>query len=153
MRVVIALGSNLGARELTIESAVSELAKIIEVTHLSTNHETDPVGGPEQPKYLNAVLIADSQLDPNELLVAMLEIESNLGRVREVHWGPRNIDLDLIIAEELVIETKELTLPHPRAHLRKFVLEPWLAIAPDAKIPGSGRVELFGQGLEKSIRY
>ena len=86
MRVVIALGSNLGARELTIESAVSELAKIIEVTHLSTNHETDPVGGPEQPKYLNAVLIADSQLDPNELLVAMLEIESNLGRVREVHW-------------------------------------------------------------------
>jgi 2-amino-4-hydroxy-6-hydroxymethyldihydropteridine diphosphokinase len=147
MRVVIALGSNLGARELTIESAVSELAKIIEVTHLSTNHETDPVGGPEQPKYLNAVLIADSQLDPNELLVAMLEIESNLGRVREVHWGPRNIDLDLIIAEELVIETKELTLPHPRAHLRKFVLEPWLEIDPDAKIPGIGSVELILQGL------
>lgn len=147
MRVVIALGSNLGARELTIESAVSELAKIIEVTHLSTNHDTDPVGGPEQPKYLNAVLIADSQLDPNELLVAMLEIESNLGRVREVHWGPRNIDLDLIIAEELVIETKELTLPHPRAHLRKFVLEPWLEIDPDAKIPGIGSVELILQGL------
>ena len=147
MRVVIALGSNLGARELTIESAVSELAKIIEVTHLSTNHETDPVGVPEQPKYLNAVLIADSQLDPNELLVAMLEIESNLGRVREVHWGPRNIDLDLIIAEELVIETKELTLPHPRAHLRKFVLEPWLEIDPDAKIPGIGSVELILQGL------
>ena len=147
MRVVIALGSNLGARELTIESAVSELAKIIEVTHLSTNHETDPVGGPEQPKYLNAVLIADSQLDQNELLVAMLEIESNLGRVREVHWGPRNIDLDLIIAEELVIETKELTLPHPRAHLRKFVLEPWLEIDPDAKIPGIGSVELILQGL------
>ena len=147
MRVVIALGSNLGARELTIESAVSELAKIIEVTHLSTNHETDPVGGPEQPKYLNAVLIADSQLDPNELLVAMLEIESNLGRVREVHWGPRNIDLDLIIAEELVIETKELTLPHPRAHLRKFVLEPWLEIDPDAKIPGIGSVELILQRL------
>ena len=147
MRVVIALGSNLGARELTIESAVSELAKIIEVTHLSTNHETDPVGGPEQPKYLNAVLIADSQLDPNELLVAMLEIESNLGRVREVHWGPRNIDLDLIIAEELVIETKELTLPHPRAHLRKFVLEPWLEIDPDAKIPGIASVELILQGL------
>ena len=147
MRVVIALGSNLGARELTIESAVSELAKIIEVTHLSTNHETDPVGGPEQPKYLNAVLIADSQLDTNELLVAMLEIESNLGRVREVHWGPRNIDLDLIIAEELVIETKELTLPHPRAHLRKFVLEPWLEIDPDAKIPGIGSVELILQGL------
>ena len=147
MRVVIALGSNLGARELTIESAVSELAKIIEVTPLSTNHETDPVGGPEQPKYLNAVLIADSQLDPNELLVAMLEIESNLGRVREVHWGPRNIDLDLIIAEELVIETKELTLPHPRAHLRKFVLEPWLEIDPDAKIPGIGSVELILQGL------
>ena len=67
--------------------------------------------------------------------------------MREVHWGPRNIDLDLIIAEELVIETKELTLPHPRAHLRKFVLEPWLEIDPDAKIPGIGSVELILQGL------
>ena len=147
MRVVIALGSNLGARELNIDSAVNELAKIIEVTHLSTNHETDPFGGPEQPKYLNAVLIADSQLDPHELLVAMLGIENNLGRVREVHWGPRNIDLDLITAEELVVETKELTLPHPRAHLRRFVLEPWLEIDPDAKIPRLGSVELILQGL------
>jgi 2-amino-4-hydroxy-6-hydroxymethyldihydropteridine diphosphokinase len=147
MKVVIALGSNLGARELNIDSAVNELAKIIEVTHLSTNHETDPFGGPEQPKYLNAVLIADSQLDPHELLRAMLGIENNLGRVREVHWGPRNIDLDLITAEEFVVETKELTLPHPRAHLRRFVLEPWLEIDPDAKIPRLGSVELILQGL------
>ena len=147
MKVVIALGSNLGARELNIDSAVNELAKIIEVTHLSTNHETDPFCGPEQPKYLNAVLIADSQLDPHELLVAMLGIENNLGRVREVHWGPRNIDLDLITAEEFVVETKELTLPHPRAHLRRFVLEPWLEIDPDAKIPRLGSVELILQGL------
>ncbi|NQW06462.1 MAG: 2-amino-4-hydroxy-6-hydroxymethyldihydropteridine diphosphokinase [SAR202 cluster bacterium] len=147
MRVVISLGSNLGARELNIDSAVDELAKIIEISHLSTNHETDPMGGPKQPKYLNAVLIADSQLDPNELLRAMLDIENNLGRVREIHWGPRNIDLDLITAEELIVETRELTLPHPRAHLRKFVLEPWLEIDPDAKIPGLGSVKLILQGL------
>ena len=97
MRAVIALGSNLGNRELNIDSAIAELAKIVEITHLSTNHETDPVGGPEQPKYLNAILIAETQLDPHELLISMLEIENKLGRKREIHWGPRTIDLDLIV--------------------------------------------------------
>ncbi len=76
MKAVIALGSNLGNRELYIDSAVAELAKVIEITHLSTNHETDPVGGPEQPKYLNAIAIAETELDPRELLIVMLEIEN-----------------------------------------------------------------------------
>ena len=100
MKAVIALGSNLGNRELYIDSAVAELAKVIEITHLSTNHETDPVGGPEQPKYLNAIAIAETELDPRELLIIMLEIENRLGRKREVHWGPRTIDLDLIVLLE-----------------------------------------------------
>ena len=141
MKAVIALGSNLGNRELYIDSAVAELAKVIEITHLSTNHETDPVGGPEQPKYLNAIAIAETELDPRELLIVMLEIENKLGRKREVHWGPRTIDLDLIVFGDEITDSEVLVLPHPRAHERKFVLEPWLEIEPDAYIPGIGEIE------------
>ena len=147
MRAVIALGSNLGNRELNIDSAIAELAKIIEITHLSTNHETDPVGGPEQPKYLNAVLIAETHLDPHELLISMLEIENKLGRKREIHWGPRTIDLDLIVVGDEVVVSDVLVLPHPRAHERKFVLEPWLEIDPIAQIPGFGLVESILQRI------
>ena len=147
MKAVIALGSNLGNRKLYIDSAVAELAKVIEITHLSTNHETDPVGGPEQPKYLNAIAIAETELDPRELLIIMLEIENRLGRKREVHWGPRTIDLDLIVFGDEVIDSEVLVLPHPRAHERKFVLEPWLEIDPGAYIPGIGEIESILQRI------
>jgi 2-amino-4-hydroxy-6-hydroxymethyldihydropteridine diphosphokinase len=151
MKSVIALGSNLGNRELNIDSAVAELAKIIEITHLSTNYETDPVGGPDQPKYLNAVLLAETQMDPHDLLIAMLEIENRLGRTRELHWGPRTIDLDLITCGDLVISSKVLELPHPRAHERRFVLEPWLEIDSDAQIPGHGLVATILQGMQEDL--
>ena len=141
MKAVIALGSNLGNRELNIDSAVAEIAKIIEVTHLSTNYETDPVGGPDQPIYLNAVLIAETSIAPHDLLKALLQIESRLGRTREIHWGPRTIDLDLIVYGSEKINTPDLVLPHPRAHERRFVLEPWLEIDPTAELPGAGIVE------------
>jgi 2-amino-4-hydroxy-6-hydroxymethyldihydropteridine diphosphokinase len=147
MKAVIALGSNLGNRELNIDSAIAELAKIVEITHLSTNHETDPVGGPEQPKYLNAIAIAETELKPEELLIAMLEIENKLGRKREIHWGPRTLDLDLIVFGDEVIDSEILMLPHPRAHERRFVLEPWLEIEPDAYIPGIGKVESILQQI------
>ena len=147
MKAVIALGSNLGNRELNIDSAIAELVKIVEITHLSTNHETDPVGGPEQPKYLNAIAIAETELEPEELLIAMLEIENKLGRKREVHWGPRTLDLDLIVFGDEVIDSEILVLPHPHAHERRFVLEPWLEIEPDAYIPGIGKVESILQQI------
>jgi len=147
MKAVIALGSNLGNRELNIDSAIAELAKIVEITHLSTNHETDPVGGPEQPKYLNAIAIAETELKPEELLIAMLEIENKLGRKREIHWGPRTLDLDLIVFGDEVIDSEILVLPHPRAHERRFVLEPWIEIEPDAYIPGIGKVESILQQI------
>ena len=140
MKVVIALGSNLGDRAENISKAVSELNKIIEVTHLSTIYETDPVGGPEQPDYLNAVLIGESELDPVDLLTKTLQIENALGRTREVRWGARTLDIDLIVAGDIVSATEFLTLPHPRAHERAFVLEPWLEIEPDAILPGFGSV-------------
>ena len=147
MKAVIALGSNLGNRELNIDSAIAELVKIVEITHLSTNHETDPVGGPEQPKYLNAIAIAETELEPEDLLIAMLEIENKLGRKREIHWGPRTLDLDLIVFGDEVIDSEILVLPHPRAHERRFVLEPWLEIEPDAYIPGVGKVESILQQI------
>jgi 2-amino-4-hydroxy-6-hydroxymethyldihydropteridine diphosphokinase len=141
MKVVIALGSNIGDSAALLESAVERLNRIIKVTHLSTFIETEPVGGPEQPNYLNAVLVGESDLEPVALLREMQVIEIELGRTREVRWGPRTLDLDLIVAGDDLLNTPELELPHPRAHERAFVLEPWLEIDPDAHIPGKGRVE------------
>jgi 2-amino-4-hydroxy-6-hydroxymethyldihydropteridine diphosphokinase len=136
VKLVLALGSNLGNRESNIEEAVSELENIIEITHLSTMHETAPVGGPKQGDYLNAVLIGESELTPHELLALTSKIESKLGRVRDVRNGPRTIDIDIIVFGEIQINTPDLQIPHPRAHQREFVLAPWLEIDPDAQIPG-----------------
>ena len=143
MKVVIALGSNLGDRAATLDLAVDSLRKIIEVKSVSTYIETDPVGGPEQPDYLNAVLIGESELEPIQLLFAMQEIELLAGRERVERWGARTLDLDLIVAGDNEMETELLTLPHPRAHERRFVLDPWLEIEPGAILPGKGEVRLL----------
>lgn len=143
MKVVIALGSNLGDREATLFDAINQLAVIITVVKVSTFHETAPVGGPEQPDYLNAVLIGESELEPTELLRRMQEIELAAGRQRIERWGARTLDLDLIAADDLVIESDFLTLPHPRAHERRFVLDPWLEIDSEAYLPGFGEVRLL----------
>jgi len=150
MKVVIALGSNIGDSAALLDEAVEKLNEIITVTHLSTYIETEPVGGPEQPNYLNAVLIGETELDSLELLRSMLKIEAELGRTREVRWGPRTIDLDLIVAGDEVIDTPELQLPHPRAHERAFVLEPWLEIDPAAAIPGKGLVSRLLLGIHEA---
>jgi 2-amino-4-hydroxy-6-hydroxymethyldihydropteridine diphosphokinase len=143
MKVVIALGSNLGDREATLVDAINQLATIITVVKVSTFHETAPVGGPEQPDYLNAVLIGESELEPAELLRKMQEFELAAGRQRIERWGARTLDLDLIAADDLVIESDFLTLPHPRAHERRFVLDPWLEIDSEAYLPGFGEVRLL----------
>jgi 2-amino-4-hydroxy-6-hydroxymethyldihydropteridine diphosphokinase len=143
MKVVIALGSNLGDRKATLDSAVDALKLIITVTKVSSYIETDPVGGPEQPDYLNAVLIGESDLEPTYLLVKMQAIELAAGRERLERWGARTLDLDLIVAGDLVMDTEHLTLPHPRAHERRFVLDPWLEVDPQAILPGFGEVRLI----------
>ena len=143
MKVVIALGSNLGDRTATLDGAVDSLRKIINVKSVSTYIETDPVGGPEQPDYLNAVLIGESELEPIQLLFAMQEIELLAGRQRVERWGARTLDLDLIVAGDLQMDSELLTLPHPRAHERRFVLDPWLEIEPGAILPGKGEVRLL----------
>jgi len=137
-RVVIALGSNLGDRKSTIEGAIDLLNEFIEVEKVSTLIETDPVGGPEQGSYLNGVLLGRTTLAPVDLMTKLLDVEAELGRVRSVPNAPRTIDLDLIDYEGVVIDSPTLTLPHPRAHQRHFVIKPWLEIDPEALLVGHG---------------
>ena len=140
MKVVIALGSNIGDTNSHLHHAIEELAKHIEVKAVSSFYKTAPVGGPIQDDYLNAVLVAQSEMDPLDLLVIMQEIETLAGRTREVHWGPRTLDLDLISFGDHKIDEPHLELPHPRAHERTFVLEPWLEIDPEAELTGHGSI-------------
>ena len=140
--VVIALGANMGDRAGTMAAAVRALTAVdgLEVVACSPLLETGAVGGPDQPDYLNAVVVARSRLAPWTLLDELHRIERNHGRVREVRWGARTLDLDLIQVgdcaddSDLEIDTTELTLPHPRAHERAFVLVPWSRVDGTAQL-------------------
>ena len=140
--VVIALGANLGTVQATLQAVVRELAEVegLRITAVSELFESDPVGGPEQPVYLNAVVLARTRLAPFSLLTELHGIEAQHGRVRETRWGARTLDLDLIqygdpgSGSDLVSEDPELMLPHPRAHERVFVLAPWAAIDTQAQL-------------------
>jgi 2-amino-4-hydroxy-6-hydroxymethyldihydropteridine diphosphokinase len=140
MKAVIALGANIGNPKEQMDIAVALLRESLEITAISTYFTTAPVGGPEQPDYLNAICIAESELPAAQLLGLLHGIERALGRERLVHWGPRTIDLDLIQYGAILSYADELQLPHPRAHERRFVLEPWFEIEPDAILITHGRI-------------
>lgn len=129
----------MGDSNSHLHHAIEELGKSIEIQAVSSFYKTAPVG-PPQDDFLNAVLIAETIMDPLDLLVIMQEIELMAGRTRNLHWGPRTLDLDLISYGEMVIEEPHLTLPHPRAFERAFVLEPWLEIDPSATLIGYGPI-------------
>ena len=162
--VVIALGANLGDVQATLGSAVRALAEVhgLRITGVSDLFETDPVGGPDQPVYLNAVVLARTRLAPFALLTELHSIEADHGRVRETRWGARSLDLDLIqygdpaAGSELVSQDPEMMLPHPRAHERAFVLAPWLAVDTEAQLRvGEALVpvgELLSQTEQDGIR-
>lgn len=135
---VVALGANLGDRLRTLQAALDDLDGYegVHVFVVSPVVETAPVGGPEQPDYLNAVTLLETTLSPLELLAACQQVEAEHGRTRDVRWGPRTLDLDLIVYDRLVAASPELLLPHPRAGERAFVLDPWLAADPQACLPG-----------------
>lgn len=146
MKAVIALGANIGNPSEQMELAIALLAEALDVKAISSIITTKPVGGPEQPDYLNAVLIAESELPAADLLSMLHGIEKSLGRERVEHWGPRTIDLDLIQYGNILSSAEELLLPHPRAHERRFVLEPWLEIEPEAILLTHGKIsELLEQ--------
>jgi 2-amino-4-hydroxy-6-hydroxymethyldihydropteridine diphosphokinase len=141
-RIFVGLGSNLGDRERNLREAVERLRKI-GVVRLSTLKDTDPVGVADQPNFLNAVAELSSELPARELLDRLLEIERELGRDRgkEERWGPRTIDLDLLLYGDEVIDEPGLTLPHPRLAERRFVLEPLHELAPELVLPDGRRIK------------
>ena len=140
MKAVIALGANIGSPREQMDLAIALLREATEVRAVSSYFVTKPVGGPEQPDYLNAVCILESELPALDLLAVLQGIEKSLGRERDVRWGPRTIDLDLIQYGSLLSAAAELELPHPRAHERRFVLEPWCEIEPDAILLTHGKI-------------
>ena len=146
MKAVVALGANIGNPQEQMDLAIAMLKEATEVTAISSYYLTKPVGGPEQPDYINAVCTLESELPALDLLSLLHGIEKSLGRERREKWGPRTIDLDLIQYGSLLSKADELELPHPRAFERRFVLEPWHEIEPDAVLLTHGKIsELLAQ--------
>lgn len=137
----IALGSNLGDRAASLRAALQLLDETdgVRVLRVSSFHETEPEGGPPQEKFLDAAAEIETSLPPGALLDRLHEIESRLGRVRTVRWGPRTLDLDILLFDDTVMKTPRLTIPHPLMHRRRFVLAPLCEIAPDARHPVLGK--------------
>ena len=139
---VIAMGSNLGDRLDYLQGGLDGLFDTPRITFLAVSpvYQTAPVGGPEQPDYLNAVVIAETTMPARAVLERCLSLEDAYGRVRDERWGPRTLDLDLIVYGDEVSNSPGLTLPHPHAHERAFVLAPWHDADPQAQLPGHGAV-------------
>lgn len=138
----IALGANLGDPAATVNAAFAALDQLPESRLLAKSalYRTAPVGIADQPEFVNAAALIDTTLAPEALLDALLGIEQTFGRIRAERNGPRTLDLDLLLYDELTLATPRLTLPHPRLHLRAFVLQPLADLAPDLAIPGRGRL-------------
>jgi len=150
-RAYVGLGANLGDREGSLRAALAALGATegIEVVAVSTLRETDPVDYLDQPRFLNAAAALDTTLAPRALLDALLEVERSLGRTREgPRFGPRTIDLDLLLYGEESFDEPGLTLPHPRLHDRAFVLEPLAELDPGLVVPGRGPLETLLRNLE-----
>ncbi|WP_255953225.1 2-amino-4-hydroxy-6-hydroxymethyldihydropteridine diphosphokinase [Streptomyces odontomachi] len=143
-RAVISLGSNLGNRLETLQGAVDALEDTpgLRVKAVSPVYETEPWGVDpgSQPSYFNAIAVVKTTLPPSSLLERAQAVEEAFHRVREERWGPRTLDVDIVAYAELVSDDPTLTLPHPRAHERAFVLVPWYDVEPEAQLPGRGPV-------------
>jgi 2-amino-4-hydroxy-6-hydroxymethyldihydropteridine diphosphokinase len=133
----IALGSNLGDREVSLNAALESLRDFGDLIAVSSFHDTAPVGYLDQPRFLNAACLLETEFTPQELMAALLEIERSLGRDRSTSppKGPRTLDLDLLLYDHLVLDSPALKLPHPAMHQRIFVLAPLAEIAPQMQHP------------------
>ena len=150
-RAYVGLGANLGDRETSLLAAVGALGDEagVEVVAVSTLRETAPVGVGEQPLFLNGVVALETTLAARELLDRLLAVEQRFGRVRVPgEHGPRTLDLDLLLYGDELIEERGLTVPHPRLHERRFVLEPLAELAPGLVVPGRGDVESLLSGVD-----
>lgn len=140
MKAVIALGANIGNPQEQMDLAVAMLREATDFKVVSEYFSTEPVSDIAQPDYLNAVCIVESELPAMDLLALLHGIEKTLGRERNERWGARTIDLDLIQYGSMLSSAEELQLPHPRAHQRRFVIEPWHSIEPDAILLTHGKI-------------
>jgi 2-amino-4-hydroxy-6-hydroxymethyldihydropteridine diphosphokinase len=147
MSAVLSLGSNLGDRLAHLNAGVDLLRQVVPVIAVSSVYETDPVGVTGQAPYLNCVAVVDSD-DPETALSAAQRAELMRGRVRSARWAPRTLDVDVITVDAVVSDDPRLTLPHPRAHERAFVLLPWTEIDPGAELPCRGPVRRFLVGMD-----
>ena len=141
---VLSLGANLGDRLAALQGAVDLLAAEVDVVAVSPVYETEPVGGVVQPEFLNAVVLVETALAPRALLALAQRVEGVGGRVRAQRWGPRTLDVDIVAYGDVVTDDPVVTLPHPRAFQRAFVLAPWLDVEPDAKLPEGAVADLLG---------
>lgn len=148
------LGSNLGDRRELLRGAVDRIRVLGTVVGMSSLYETDPIGGPDQDSFLNAVVVLDTDLTARAFLDELLSIERDLGRIRRERWGPRSIDLDLLVFGTETIDEPGLTVPHPRLTERRFVLEPLLEAFPSVEIPGVPdlRAALAAVGDQEVVR-
>ena len=152
-RVYVGLGANLGDREATIRSALELLdaAPDVDVVTVSTLRETEPVGYTDQPRFLNGVAALETRLGPRAMLDRLLEVERALGRSRDgPRWGPRTIDLDLLVHGDEIVDEPGLRVPHPRLAERRFALEPLAELDPGLVVPGAGPVETLLASLQSS---
>jgi 2-amino-4-hydroxy-6-hydroxymethyldihydropteridine diphosphokinase len=151
MRAYVGVGANLGGREQTIARAVELLGRQegVGVVAISKLRETDPVGYTDQPRFLNGAIAVETELEPRALLDTLLAVERELGRTREgPRFGPRTIDLDLLVFADREVAEPGLTVPHPRLAERVFALEPLADLDPELEIPGRGRVSDLLRGLQ-----
>jgi len=141
--VFLGLGSNLGDRLANLSAAIDLLASApgVCVTEVSSLYVTSPVGMTDQPDFYNAVVSIKSSLAPHDILSLCMEIETSLGRERIIHWGPRTLDIDILLIDRIEVQTDTLTVPHPRLMERAFVLVPLAQIAPDIVLPDGNTVE------------
>lgn len=147
MRVAIGLGSNLGNRLALLRAAVGELRQLGEVVAVSSLYRSDPVGGPDQPDFLNAAVVVETELSLMEVLSVCLSIEEGADRTRTERWGPRTLDLDILSASSAPVSTQELTVPHERLSERRFALDPLAEIWPDAAT-GDGPARAAAQAVK-----
>ena len=149
-RAYVGLGANIGPREVTLLRAVDLLAEAegVDVVAVSTLRETEPVGVVDQPPFLNGAVEVETTLAPRALLDLLLEIERSLGRVRDERWGPRTVDLDLLVYGGETVEEPGLRVPHPRLRERRFALEPLAELNPELEVPGLGHVSDLLAGLD-----
>lgn len=147
--VALALGSNVGDRLATLQGALDDLAAVpgLDLAEVSSVYQTAPVGGPEQDDFLNVVAVGNTTLEPLALLAATQGVEDRWHRTREVHWGPRTLDIDILAIGADRMDLPGLEVPHPRAHERGFVLVPWAEVAPQQQVAGHGRVAALAAAI------